>query len=131
MMKGLFNYETAYRRYTQLCLKEFVRENIQYAEIRVNFMNTNQVWLDDGSDRIDNEGIMNMIIDEYERFKAEDQYLDGLKIIYCTPRSFTREQIGGALNECMTFKKKYHKYIAGIYKVSIRWREVTKSCPRI
>lgn len=42
MMKGLFNYEHAYRRYTQLLLAEFVKENIQYAEIRPNFMNTNQ-----------------------------------------------------------------------------------------
>lgn len=43
MMKGLFNYEHAYRRYTQKLLAEFVKENIQYAEIRPNFMMTNQV----------------------------------------------------------------------------------------
>lgn len=42
MMKGLFNYEYASRRYIQLLLAEFVKENIQYAEIRPNFMMSNQ-----------------------------------------------------------------------------------------
>ena len=27
-MKGLFNYETAYRVYTRLCLDDFVKDNI-------------------------------------------------------------------------------------------------------
>lgn len=43
MMKGLFNYEHAYRRYTRLLLQELYDENIMYAEIRPNFMNSNQV----------------------------------------------------------------------------------------
>src|SRR5690349_11593616 len=48
MMKGLFNYEKAYRTYTRALLKDFARDNIQYAEIRPNFMTENQLWSDDG-----------------------------------------------------------------------------------
>ena len=43
MMAGLFNYEIAYRRYTRQLLDSFRDENIQYAEIRPNFMQKNQV----------------------------------------------------------------------------------------
>ena len=117
MMKGLFNYETAYRKYTRHCLDEFVNDNIQYAEIRPNFMFSNQVWKDDGSIRIDNIGIMDLIISEYEAFQKDHQQrvLKGLKVIYCTPRSFSEKQVGDALLQCFQFKmdKRFSPYIAG------------------
>ncbi|KAK1754197.1 hypothetical protein QBC47DRAFT_302869 [Echria macrotheca] len=113
MMKGLFNYETAFREYTKQCLQEFVRDNIQYAEIRVNFMQTNQIWFDDGCGQITNEGMMDIIVEECERFQEINNEFYGLKIIYCTPRSFSETQIAAALDECREFKKKYPKYIAG------------------
>lgn len=116
-MKGLFNYKTAYRKYTRQCLLEFVADNIQYAEIRPNFMSSNQVWEDDGSRRVDNVGIMDLIIDEYEAFQKDHnrRVLKGLKVIYCTPRSFSEEQVGEALTQCFQFKmhKKFSPYIAG------------------
>ncbi|KAK1825724.1 adenosine deaminase 2 [Podospora conica] len=115
MMKGLFNYETAYRRYTKLCLQEFVDDNIQYAEIRPNFMSTNQVWKDDGSGKFDNEGIVEIITSAYDKFQRTHKFkvLKGLKIIYCTPRSFTTTAVGDALEECFQFKKKWPDWIAG------------------
>jgi adenosine deaminase CECR1 len=115
MMKGLFNYETAFRQYTRRCLEDFQRDGIQYAEIRPNFMQTNQIWRDDGSDRINNEGTMDMIVEEWERFNAEKPgALFGLKVIYCTPRSFAPDAVQQALAECLEFKaNKYYPYIAG------------------
>ncbi|OHE98046.1 adenosine/AMP deaminase [Colletotrichum orchidophilum] len=114
MMKGLFNYETAYRRYTRGILEDFVRDNIQYAEIRPNFMKTNQLWTDDGTRQIDNDGIMNMIIEECEKFQRETKdYFGGLKVIYCTPRSFSNDTVAFALDECLKFKQKWPKWIAG------------------
>ncbi|KAG7117596.1 Adenosine deaminase AGSA like protein [Verticillium longisporum] len=114
MMKGLFNYETAYRKYTRLLLEDFVRDNIQYAEIRPNFMTTNQVWLDDGSKQVENQEIVKMIIDEYEKFQRKNKgYFGGMKIIYCTPRSFTNDQVRKALGECLEFKGRWPEWIAG------------------
>ncbi|KAK4096377.1 Metallo-dependent hydrolase [Parathielavia hyrcaniae] len=115
MMKGLFNYKTAYVRYTQACLAEFARDNIQYAEIRPNFMQTNQVWEDEGSGRLDNEAIMRLIIAEYEAFQQthRGKVFKGLKIIYCTPRSFGKDMVRLALNECLKFKRMFPEYIAG------------------
>ncbi|KAH7312157.1 hypothetical protein B0I35DRAFT_356233 [Stachybotrys elegans] len=117
MMKGLFNYETAYRRYTRLCLEDFVKDNIQYAEIRPNFMRSNQLYTDDGSGTIDNEGIMRIIIDEVRSFQADARKrglcFGGLKVIYCTPRSFPPPKVKEALLECIEFKKKWPEWIAG------------------
>ncbi|KAK1759589.1 putative adenosine amp deaminase protein [Echria macrotheca] len=115
MMKGLFNYETAYTKYTRLCLEEFAQDNIQYAEIRPNFMSTNQVWKDDGSDRIDNDGIIRLITTAYAEFQKGHKHkvLKGLKIIYCTPRSFDPEKVKAALSECLDFKIRYEEWIAG------------------
>lgn len=120
MMKGLFNYETAFREYTRRCLHEFVDDNIQYAEIRPNFMKNNNLWYDDGSKEIKNDGIMDIIIQEYEEFEKERKkqnkpYFAGIKVIYCTPRSFSRVKVEESLNECLEFKlnKKYGKWIAG------------------
>lgn len=164
MMKGLFNYETAFREYTRDCLEEFVRENVQYAEIRPNFMKSNQIWTDDGKEKISNEGTVKIIIEEYEKFMkargamsqdgrmVENRPLNqrypasapmnhstlqkkksvidgqtrrnkprqtprlifgGLKIIYCTPRSFPKQEVKDMLAECLEFKKRWPEYIAG------------------
>lgn len=129
MMKGLFNYETAYREYTRQCLQEFVDDNIQYAEIRPNFMTTNQVWLDDGSKRIDNAGILKIIIDECGKFKPEkNEYFAGIKVIYCTPRSFSRSDVSRSLDECLKFKKneKYGRWIAGEWLLLSRLSRIRK-----
>ncbi|KAJ0163656.1 Adenosine deaminase CECR1-A [Colletotrichum tanaceti] len=114
MMKGLFNYESAYRKYTRGILEDFVRDNIQYAEIRPNFMETNQLWTDDGTRQIDNVGIMNIIIEEFDRFqKRTKNSFGGLKVIYCTPRSFSNESVAFALDECLRFKQRWPEWIAG------------------
>ncbi|KAK3333728.1 hypothetical protein B0T19DRAFT_440462 [Cercophora scortea] len=115
LMKGLFNYETAYKEYTRLCLIEFVNDNIQYAEIRPNFMATNQVWKDDGSSQIDNKGTIQLIIDQYNEFQLTHgrEVLKGLKIIYCTPRSFDPDKVEKSLDECLQFKLDYPGWIAG------------------
>ncbi|KAF4972099.1 hypothetical protein FSARC_1239 [Fusarium sarcochroum] len=117
MMKGLFNYATAYQRYTRLCLEDFMKDNITYAEIRPNFMTSNQLWSDDGTKLIDNKGIMELIIKEVKDFQADmrkqGRFFGGLKVIYCTPRSFAPEQIEAALTECLQFKKVWPEWIAG------------------
>lgn len=125
MMKGLFNYESAYREYTKLFLQDLLDDNIQYAEIRPNFMTTNQLWNDEGTKKVNNEGIVQIIIDACEEFKARNaanvlagvagakKNFDGIKIIYCTPRSFQPPLVQAALAECIEFKKRWPGYIAG------------------
>ncbi|KAI1208116.1 Metallo-dependent hydrolase [Annulohypoxylon truncatum] len=149
MMKGLFNYEKAFRAYTRKCLEEFVKENVQYAEIRPNFMKSNQVLRDNGAGSFNNFGLMEIIVEEYENFmkdigdmdengKIKDNRkldpqgnaicldnseiplgnghkpsLGGMKVIYCTPRSFAKPMVKEALGECIQMKKRWPQYIAG------------------
>ncbi|KAL8318570.1 hypothetical protein RB597_005722 [Gaeumannomyces tritici] len=111
MMKGLFNYETAYRKYTQRCLQDFVDDNIQYAEIRPNFMHTNQVWSTDGKQLYNNYKIMEIITGECNRFledrrgRSDAPFFQGIKVIYCTPRSFPDHLIKDSLDECLELKR--------------------------
>ena len=86
MMKGLFNYETAYKEYTRQCLDEFVNNNTQYAEIRPNFMLSNQVWKDDESGRADNIRITELIFSEDEAFQKDHQRLMGRIPLPCRRR---------------------------------------------
>jgi adenosine deaminase CECR1 len=118
MMKGLFAYESAFRNYTQACIRDFVADNIQYAEIRPNFMSTNSLKTDDGTGSIGNEGIMKIIDEELKKtmqqLRDEGKYFGGMKVIYGTPRSFRKEQIEYALDECIDLKLKYKDLICGM-----------------
>ncbi|RDL39589.1 uncharacterized protein BP5553_03929 [Venustampulla echinocandica] len=117
MMKGLFAYESAFRNYTRACIKDFVKDNIQYAEIRPNFMSTNSLKTDDGENSIGNAGIMKIIDEELQatmkQIRESGDYFGGMKVIYCTPRSFHKEQIQTALDECIDLKKKYKTLLCG------------------
>lgn len=117
MMKGLFAYESAFRNYTKACIMDFVNDNIQYAEIRPNFMATNTLKTDDGVGSIGNEGIMQIIAEELEstmdHVRKQGQYFGGMKVIYCTPRSFKKELVEASLNECIDLKLKYKNLICG------------------
>jgi len=117
MMKGLFAYESAFRNYTKACIRYFVEDNIQYAEIRPNFMSTNSLKTDDGKGSIGNEGILKIIDEELqntmEQLMKEGRYFGGMKVIYCTPRSFQKKQIEAALNECIELKHKYKDLLCG------------------
>lgn len=117
MLKGLFNYEKAYRRYAQLFLEDLVRDNIDYAEIRPNFMKSNQLFTDDGMGRIDNRGMIDIIVEEVTKFKktmaANGHQFGGIKIIYTTPRSVPLEDIEASLQECLKLKQEFPQWIAG------------------
>lgn len=75
--------------------------------------------------KMDNFGIMDLIIDEYKKFKQNNTSFRGLKVIYCTPRvskSDKRESVEDCVNhiekslaECLAMKKhtKYGPYVAG------------------
>lgn len=127
MMKGLFNYETAFRAYIRLLLQNFVDEKILYAEIRPTFMSTNYLFTDKGK-RLDNKGIMRIIVDEVTSFLknrgqngqvAGNGPFHGIKVIYCTPRSLPNKSIEVALRECREFNKLFPGWIAGMEKIAI------------
>jgi adenosine deaminase CECR1 len=94
-----------------------MKDNIQYAEIRPNFITSNQLYHDDSTGPINNWGIIKIIIDEVEGFQADmargNKFFGSLKVIYCTPRSFSPKEVKAALDECIEFKKRWPQWIAG------------------
>jgi adenosine deaminase CECR1 len=114
MMKGLFGYESAFRSYTRACIEDFVKDKIQYAEIRPNFP-SNVLRCDNGIDTIDNRGMMRIIIAEIQRQRAVNPEADfgGLKVIYCCPRSFSNEKIKDSLIECIQLKEEFPDLMCG------------------
>lgn len=66
---------------------------------------------------MDNFEIMELIISEYKKFTLTKQgeEFGGLKVIYCTPRSFNVDMVKKSLNECLEMKKNRNigPYIAG------------------
>ena len=112
MIKGLFSYESAFKAYTRACIYDFIDDNIQYAEIRLNFP-SNALVKDDGMGYIDNFGLLQIIQDEIEYQKTTGRYFGGMKVIYCTPRSFGNKAIEDSLNECIELKRKFPNLLCG------------------
>jgi len=119
MIKGLFSYESAFKAYTRACIEDFINDNIQYAEIRPNFP-SNALVRDDGMGWIDNTGLLKIIADAIEEQKKSGRYFGGMKVIYCTPRSFSNKAIEDSLNECIELKKKFPELLCG--KHYLIWR---------
>jgi adenosine deaminase CECR1 len=116
MMKGLFSYESAFRSYTAACIEDFIKDNIQYAEIRPNFP-SNFLIRDDGINGIDNTGLLEIIQEELHNAKQKTgRYFGGMKVIYCAPRSFSNEQVANCLDECIELKVKFPKLLCGMYR---------------
>ena len=75
MIKGLFSYESAFKAYTRACINDFIDDNIQYSEIRLNFPSSTLVK-DDGMGYIDNFGLLMIIEDEIEHQKKMEDTLE-------------------------------------------------------
>jgi adenosine deaminase CECR1 len=112
MIKGLFSYESAFKAYTRACIEDFIEDNIQYAEIRPNFP-SNALIRDNGIGYIDNTGLLQIIEDEISYQRTTGRYFGGMKVIYCTPRSFSNQAIEDSLNECIELKKKFPDLLCG------------------
>lgn len=115
-MKGLFNYETGFRKYTQAYFQNLVEDKILYAELRVTFMESNYLFSDDGKERKNNFEIVRIIAEELDQFKASltnKNAFHHVKVIYCTPRSMEPEMVQAGLDECIKLKELWPELIAG------------------
>ncbi|KAK2814134.1 hypothetical protein FQN50_000538 [Emmonsiellopsis sp. PD_5] len=105
MMKGLFNYESAFRAYIGAAIDSFVADNIMYAEVRPNFFDK-YIVSDDGETRLDHHAWLRIIREETAKkirqldAEGEKGRFVGMKVIYCAPRSIRIEDMEWCLNDC-------------------------------
>ncbi|PGH11901.1 hypothetical protein AJ79_04593 [Helicocarpus griseus UAMH5409] len=127
MMKGLFNYESAFRNYIGNAIDSFVAENVMYAEVRPNFYDR-YIVSDDGKEQLDHHAWMRIIQEEVAakitRLDATDKRgsFKGLKVIYCAPRSIKNEDMAWCLNDCISLKKSFPDLICGFDMVGCEGR---------
>ncbi|KAK0709628.1 hypothetical protein B0T26DRAFT_414544 [Lasiosphaeria miniovina] len=116
-MKGLTNYESGYKEYCEAFMWQCVRDCIQYVEIRPNFMTTNQIQKDDASETLSNLRTVELIIEAYNKLQVAHKYdvVQGLRIIYCTPRVMDAVKIEELMDECILWLQNpfISQFIAG------------------
>ncbi|ODH37033.1 hypothetical protein ACO22_02675 [Paracoccidioides brasiliensis] len=128
MMKGLFNYESAFRSYIGKAIDSFVEDNVMYAEVRPNFFDK-YIVSDDGIRQLDHHAWMQIIQEEVDaklkQFDAPSKgtgRFKGLKVIYCAPRSITKEDMIWCLKDCVLLKKSFPDLICGFDMVGCEGR---------
>lgn len=122
MMKGLFGYESAFRAYTKACIQDFIKDGIQYAEVRPNFPSNvlrsdaggiTVLKTSDGREMVGNRAMMQIIVDEVEIQMKANSFFKGLKVIYCCPRSFSNAKIKESMEECLALHDEFPTLICG------------------
>jgi len=118
MLKGLFGYESAFRRYVGEAIQSFLDDNVMYAEVRPNFFDK-FIMTDNGMGKLNHFDWMTIIQEEIaskmkqlaERGRGED--FRGFKVIYCAPRSIGKKDMKWCLDDCMALKRKFPDLICG------------------
>jgi adenosine deaminase CECR1 len=119
--KGLINYESVYKWYISAAIDHMIEDKVMYAELRPmlldKFISANS-GLD--KDKIDRAHQMQLVIKSVKQKKAElknagqlHKFPFGLKIIYCTPRSITEDQMKDEMKACIDLKIRYPDLICG------------------
>ncbi|OJD30609.1 adenosine amp deaminase [Diplodia corticola] len=113
--KGLLNYESTYRWYVKRAMENMVENGIMYAELRPMLMDKT-IPSDDGLRQIDLEGQMTIIREVIAKFREEldsSTAFEGIKIIYCTPRSIPKAKMQSELEDCIRLRIKFPDLICG------------------
>ncbi|KAH8710258.1 hypothetical protein GQ44DRAFT_763093 [Phaeosphaeriaceae sp. PMI808] len=117
-VKGLLNYESAYKWYIGAAIDSMIKDKVMYAELRPMLLDKS-IPTDNGEGKVDNSSQMQLIIDAVKEKQAElgekklYQFPFGLKIIYCTPRSISTERMKEELSHCIELKQKFPDLICG------------------
>ncbi|RPB02991.1 Metallo-dependent hydrolase [Choiromyces venosus 120613-1] len=118
MLKGLFGYESAFRRYVGEAIQSFLDDNVMYAEVRPNFFDK-FIMTDNGLEKLDHVAWMRIIREEIAikmkqlaRSGREEDFR-GFKVIYCAPRSIKKKDMKWCLDDCMALKRAFPDLICG------------------
>ena len=126
--KGLLNYESTYRWYVKRAMENMVQNGIMYAELRPMLMDKT-IPSDDGLKQIDLDGQMTIIREVIAEFREElkadpSKAFEGIKIIYCTPRSIPKAKMQSELEDCIRLAIKFPDLICGMSKKSKSFQDI-------
>lgn len=115
-LKGLTNYESAYRSYIGDAIDSMIADKIMYAELR-DMLFKKTITSDDGLHHLDQTQQMRIVCEEISKKQNQlpnpDIFPFGLKIIYSAPRSISRELMRTELQNCLNLKLSFPDLICG------------------
>lgn len=115
------NYKSAYASYINDVIDQLIDEKVMYAELRPMLLDK-FIPANSGKkkDRLDLAAQMELIVKGVEKKKTKlkqggklSKFPFGLKIIYCTPRSISRDDMKKELDDCIELKSKFPDLICG------------------
>lgn len=117
--KGLLNYEDVYKWYIGEAIDRMIEEHVMYAELRPMLLDKS-IPSTDGVGAVDNASQMRLIVEgvrakqkELEKHDKLNKFPFGLKIIYCTPRSISKEMMQKEMKDCIELKVQFPDLICG------------------
>jgi len=117
VLRGLFNYEAAYRNHFRRVIWHFARDGIMYAELRVSMHRGNHARRNDGSGNLSHQEMFQVLADvlaeEMPKMKEENLLFTGARLIFTALRSGTNEDMQYSLNECIELAQQFPNLICG------------------
>lgn len=116
-LKGLTNYESAYRSYLGDAIDSMIKDKVMYAELR-DMLFRKTISSDDGLTQLDQNQQMQIVCEEVEKkrkFQTQNPnaFPFGLKVIYSAPRSIPRDLMEIELQNCLSLKLAFPDLICG------------------
>jgi len=117
VLRGLFNYEAAYRNHFRRVIWHFARDGIMYAELRVSMHRGNHARRNDGTGNLSHQEMFQVLADvlaeELPKMKEEKLLFTGARLIFTALRSGTNEDMQYSLDECIELKQQFPALICG------------------
>lgn len=117
VLRGFFNYETAYKNHFRRVIWHLARDGIMYAEMRVSMHFGNFARRDDGSGDLTHKEmyqlLANVLDEELAKMRAEGLTFTGVRFIHTAIRSGKKEEMQWALDECIILKQDFPDLICG------------------
>lgn len=114
VVEQLLFYEPIFRRALQRMLKDLVKDNIMYVDMRMTFLfqfySTGKNKPEPGRAKF-----FQVIAEELEKFKKTDagKAFKGFRVIWTVLRMFDNRKIAEGMRECIMLKKKFPQLICG------------------
>lgn len=117
VLRGLLGYEDAYRNHFRRVIWDLAHDGIMYAEIRLALHYGNFVRHSDGNGLFTHMEMVQLLADvlteELPKMKAVGLTFIGVRFIYATLRSCTKEEMAWCVDDCIALKRKFPGLICG------------------
>ncbi|THV84940.1 Metallo-dependent hydrolase [Aureobasidium pullulans] len=117
VLRGLFNYETAYKNHFRRVIWSLARDGIMYVELRISMHYGNYARRDDGTADLNHKEMVQLLSDvlseDLPRVKAKGLHFSGARFIFTAFRSCTKDEMLWCIDDCIALKQAFPDLICG------------------